>query len=362
MEGGAKQHLRKSATRTNGRLFKRSHVHNRALRGHKNQTTLKRCSPPAPGTARSWPHHGSAMPIWFLADALALFKSPSGGGLTKMGSVTFWGPLDTSFLFAQIVGSRRPQKTSVFGPQAPRKGGFSKGGFCSTQCHTPGNKKSKDIGPSSTFSTQERHSQRGVHFAKPPSGNPLFFIPEGPKTLHYAKFRAQNATKTSAGNIPESLSNLFLRDNCRLLQRLLNNANIIDLLIGLFRGAVFRHGGGALKQPIKEPTETPTSTLALMGRLPSLKGRFPTLMGRFTDFVLRGRFTSWKSTGKRPIKKRGIKRFLITDATLREHKLAQSCETADQPATGIQKPRTLNSPSKSPKITLWNKTITHGST
>ena len=47
-----------------------------------------------------------------------------------------------------------------------------------------------------------------------------------------------------------------------------------------------------------------------MGRFPSLMGRFPTLMGRFTDFVLRGRFTSWKSTGKQPIKKRGIKRFL----------------------------------------------------
>ena len=81
--------------------------------------------------------------------------------------------------------------------------------------------------------------------------------------------------------------------------------------MGLFRGAVFRHGGGALKQPIKQLTETPTSTLALMGRFPSLMGRFPTLMGRFTDFVLRGRFTSWKSTGKQPIKKRGIKRFLI---------------------------------------------------
>ena len=62
--------------------------------------------------------------------------------------------------------------------------------------------------------------------------------------------------------------------------------------MGLFRGAVFRHVGGALKQPIKEPTETPTSTLALMGRFPSLTGRCPTLMGRFTDFVLRGRFTS----------------------------------------------------------------------
>ena len=65
---------------------------------------------------------------------------------------------------------------------------------------------------------------------------------------------------------------------------------LIDLLMGLFRGAVFRHGGGALKQPIKDPTETPTSTLALMGRFPSLIGRFPTLVGRFTDFVLRGRF------------------------------------------------------------------------
>ena len=66
--------------------------------------------------------------------------------------------------------------------------------------------------------------------------------------------------------------------------------------MGLFRGAVFRHGGGALKQPInlmiKQLTETPTSTLALMGRFPSLMGRFPTIMGRFADFVLRGRFTS----------------------------------------------------------------------
>ena len=70
------------------------------------------------------------------------------------------------------------------------------------------------------------------------------------------------------------------------------HTNFIDLLMGLFRGAVFRHGGGALKQPIKQPTETPTSTLALMGRFPLLMGRFPTLMGRFTDFVLRGRFTS----------------------------------------------------------------------
>ena len=63
-------------------------------------------------------------------------------------------------------------------------------------------------------------------------------------------------------------------------------------VMGLFRGAVFCHGGCALKQPIKQPTESPTSTLALMGRFPSLMGRFPTLMGRFTDFAPRGRFAS----------------------------------------------------------------------
>ena len=60
----------------------------------------------------------------------------------------------------------------------------------------------------------------------------------GSKTLHYAKFWAQNATKTSAGNIPESLWNLFLRDDCRLSQRLLNNANpfmtILNLMDELF--------------------------------------------------------------------------------------------------------------------------------
>ena len=58
--------------------------------------------------------------------------------------------------------------------------------------------------------------------------------------------------------------------------------------MGLFRGAVFRHGGRDRKQPIKQPTEIPTSTMALMGRFPLSMGRFPTLMGRFADFVLRG--------------------------------------------------------------------------
>ena len=66
----------------------------------------------------------------------------------------------------------------------------------------------------------------------------------------------------------------------------------MDLLMGLFKGAVFRHGLSARKQPIKQPTDMPTSTMALMGRFASLMGRFLTLMGRFSDFVLRGRFAS----------------------------------------------------------------------
>ena len=42
--------------------------------------------------------------------------------------------------------------------------------------------------------------------------------------------------------------------------------------MGLFRGAVFQHGG--------VPENSP---LALMGRFPSLMGRFPILMGRFPE-------------------------------------------------------------------------------
>ena len=61
----------------------------------------------------------------------------------------------------------------------------------------------------------------------------------------------------------------------------------IDLLMGLFRGAVFDHGG--------VPENCP---LALMGRFHSLMGRFLTLMGRFPE-CLNGPFSllkiSWKT-------------------------------------------------------------------
>ena len=62
--------------------------------------------------------------------------------------------------------------------------------------------------------------------------------------------------------------------------------------MGLFRGAVFRHGGGARKQSIKQPTEMPTRTMALMGRFPLLMGHFRALTGHFLDFILRGRLFS----------------------------------------------------------------------
>ena len=61
--------------------------------------------------------------------------------------------------------------------QEPRKGGFSKGGFCRIQCHAQGNKRiPKDIGgPSSTFGTQSATAKRGVHsYKNPPSKKPLF--------------------------------------------------------------------------------------------------------------------------------------------------------------------------------------------
>ena len=106
--------------------------------------------------------------------------------------------------------------------------------------------------------------------------------------------------------------------------------------MGLFRGAVFRHGEGAQKQPIKQPTEMPTSTMALMGRFPSLMGRFPTLMGRFPNFALMGRFPSRKSPGKQPIKKRRIKRFLIKTSTKQKRDRGRDSQLRPRPRLNSQ--------------------------
>ena len=54
------------------------------------------------------------------------------------------------------------------------------------------------------------------------------------------------------------------------------------LNLALFRGAVFRHGAAALKQPIKHPNETLlTIHLGLNGHFPSLNGPFAKLHGAF---------------------------------------------------------------------------------
>ena len=78
---------------------------------------------------------------------------------------------------------------------------------------------------------------------------------------------------------------------------------IIDLLMGLFRGAVFRRGRGARKQPMKQPTEMPTSTMARMGRFPSLMGRFPSSMG-VSPISSKGAVLPLDNPGKQLIKKR----------------------------------------------------------
>ena len=80
--------------------------------------------------------------------------------------------------------------------------------------------------------------------------------------------------------------------------------------MGLFRGAVFLQGGGAGKQPIKKPTDMPTSTMAFMGRFPCLMG-FSSLNGAFPRFRPTGAVLPLENPlRKQPIKKRGIKRFL----------------------------------------------------
>ena len=105
--------------------------------------------------------------------------------------------------------------------------------------------------------------------------------------------------------VPPPLKKPRRRVQCRPLrtESAKKSPKIIDLWMGLSRGTVFRHGGGVRKQPIKQPTQMPTSTMALVGRLPSLMSCFLTLMARFPDFVLRGRFTSWTSTGNSQLRK-----------------------------------------------------------
>ena len=77
-------------------------------------------------------------------------------------------------------------------------------------------------------------------------------------------------------------------------------SNLIDLLMGLFREAVFHHGGGP-----------ENCSSAFMGRFPSSMGRFPSLMGRFLE-CLNGPFSLLKIPWETAHEEKGIKRFLIS--------------------------------------------------
>ena len=71
-------------------------------------------------------------------------------------------------------------------------------------------------------------------------------------------------------------------------------ARFIDLLMGLFRGAVFHHGGGDRKQPIKQPTENSDQHHGLNGPFPLVNGPFSDLNGAFHRFPPKGPFCPLK--------------------------------------------------------------------
>ena len=93
-------------------------------------------------------------------------------------------------------------------------------------------------------------------------------------------------------NVPERVP-----DTIRSFREGIGNPRLVmDLLMGLFRGAVFHHDG--------VPENCP---LASMGRCPSLMGRFATLMGRFPE-CLNGPFSllkiPWKTA---PLRKGALR-------------------------------------------------------
>ena len=67
---------------------------------------------------------------------------------------------------------------------------------------------------------------------------------------------------------------------------------------------------GCPKQPFKQPTEMPTSTMTLVGRFPSLMGRFPAFMGVFL-IDPKGLFYLLKSHWENsPLRKGALRGFL----------------------------------------------------
>ena len=66
-----------------------------------------------------------------------------------------------------------PRSNTLCFSQEPRKGGFSKGGFCRVQCHDQGNKYYQGYWPQQYIWHSERHSQERRTFCK----NPLLKTP-----------------------------------------------------------------------------------------------------------------------------------------------------------------------------------------
>ena len=90
--------------------------------------------------------------------------------------------------------------------------------------------------------------------------------------------------------------------------------------MGLFRGAVFHHGGVPGKQPI-----------SVNGAFPLLDGPFSNLNGPVTLSALMGRFPSRRRSGEQPIKKRGIKGFLISRGNRQRGNRPQEVLSLDGP-------------------------------
>ena len=63
--------------------------------------------------------------------------------------------------------------------QEPRKGGFSKGGFCRVQCHGQGNKEyPRILAPAVDLALRAPQPREAYILKKPPSKNPLFSASE----------------------------------------------------------------------------------------------------------------------------------------------------------------------------------------
>ena len=134
------------------------------------------------------------------------------------------------------------------------------------------------ISPLGTQKNPRAHKNK-IGTSPPPPQKPKYPPPNEEFYGHGFSCR-KNAIFPRAHKIGAAISGPRIADtNFTDTRIFLTCGKIIDLLMGLFRGAVFRHGGVPENSPF-----------ALMGRFPSLMGRFPPLMGRFSE-CLNGPFS-----------------------------------------------------------------------